>query len=65
MILQFDGKEIDRMRGLPRIVAETDVGREVDVLIWRRGDEQTVSVTLGELPDEEELARWATPRSNR
>ena len=44
------------MRSLPRIVAETDVGREVDVLIWRRGDEQTVSVTLGELPDEAALA---------
>jgi serine protease Do len=56
VILQFDEQEITQMRSLPRIVAETDVGREVDVLIWRRGDEQTVSVTLGELPDEAALA---------
>ena len=56
VILQFDDQEITQMRSLPRIVAETDVGREVDVLIWRRGDEETVSVTLGELPDETTLA---------
>jgi len=57
VILQFNGQEITQMRSLPRIVAETDVGRDVDVLIWRRGDEQTVSVTLGELPDEASLAQ--------
>ena len=57
VILQFNGQEITQMRSLPRIVAETDVGREVDVLIWRRGDEQTVRVTLGELPDEAALAQ--------
>ncbi len=56
VILQFNDQEITQMRSLPRIVAETDVGREVDVLIWRRGDEETVSVTLGELPDETTLA---------
>ncbi len=56
VVLQFDGKKIDRMRGLPRIVAETPIGKAVDVLIWRRGEEQTVQVELGELPDDDELA---------
>ncbi|MGH1480183.1 MAG: DegQ family serine endoprotease [Geminicoccales bacterium] len=56
VVLQFDGKKIDRMRGLPRIVAETPIGKAVDVLIWRRGQEETVKVTLGELPEDEELA---------
>jgi serine protease Do len=56
VILQFDNKKIDRMRGLPRIVAETPIGKEVEVAIWRRGEEQTVHVTLGELPEEDELA---------
>lgn len=56
VVLQFDGKKIDRMRGLPRIVAETEIGKAVDVLIWRRGQEETVKVTLGELPEDEELA---------
>lgn len=56
VVLQFDGKKIDRMRGLPRIVAETPIGKAVDVLIWRRGEEQTVKVELGELPEDDELA---------
>jgi serine protease Do len=56
VILRFDGKTIDKMRGLPRIVAETPIAKEVDVAIWRRGEEKTLKVTLGELPEEEELA---------
>ena len=56
MVLEFDGKPIDRMRGLPRIVAETPIGKAVEVEIWRRGERSTVEVTLGELPEEEELA---------
>ena len=56
VILEFDRKKIDRMRGLPRIVAETPIGKEVEVAIWRRGEERAVEVTLGELPEEDELA---------
>jgi serine protease Do len=56
VVLEFDGKAIDRMRGLPRIVAETPIGKAVEVVLWRKGEKQTVEVTLGELPEEEELA---------
>jgi serine protease Do len=56
VVLEFDKKPIDRMRGLPRIVAETPIGKAVEVEIWRRGERKTVEVTLGELPVEEELA---------
>jgi serine protease Do len=56
VILSFDGKQIDRMRGLPRIVAETPIGKEVDVEVWRRGELLNFHVVLGELPEEEELA---------
>jgi serine protease Do len=54
--LEFDGKKIDRMRGLPRIVAETPIGKAVKVRIWRRGEEMSVDVELGELPEDDELA---------
>jgi len=57
VILEFDGQQITQMRSLPRIVAETAVGRDVEVRLWRRGDERTVQVTLGELPDETTLAQ--------
>ena len=35
IILEFDGKPINEMRELPKIVAETDVGKTVDVKVWR------------------------------
>jgi serine protease Do len=57
VILEFDGKAITRMRSLPRIVAETPVNADVEVLLWRRGEERTIRVTLGELPEDEELAQ--------
>jgi len=56
VILTFDGKPVPNMRVLPRVVAETSVGREVDVEIVRKGKHQTVRVVLGELPEEDELA---------
>jgi serine protease Do len=37
VILQFDGKEINEMADLPKAVAETPSGREVEVLIVRKG----------------------------
>ena len=49
VILKFDGKVIDKMRDLPRIVAETDIGTKVDVELFRQGEKKTVQVTLGEL----------------
>jgi serine protease Do len=61
VILEFDRKPINRMRGLPRIVAETPIGKEVEVVVWRRGEQMTFGVTLGELPEEEELAALPAP----
>ena len=56
VIIRFDGRDIDEMRDLPRVVAESPVGKEVEVVIVRKGDEQTVAVTLGRLEDGEKLA---------
>lgn len=49
VIISFDGKMIEKMRDLPRIVAETDIGATVDVELVRNGRKMTVQVTLGEL----------------
>lgn len=53
VIIGFDGRAIADSKELPRVVAETDVGKAVDVKIMRDGKEQTVSVTLGRLEDNE------------
>ena len=56
VVLSFDGRRIAEMRDLPRIVAETAVGKAVDVVVLRKGKETTVPVTLGRLEDSEKLA---------
>ena len=56
VIVTFDGRAIKQMRDLPRIVAESPVGKAVDVEVIRGGKRQTVQVTLGRLEDGEELA---------
>jgi serine protease Do len=56
VILSFDGKPIEEMRSLPRIVAETAVGKASKVVVWRKGKQVTLSVTLGEFPEDEKVA---------
>ncbi|MGE0502953.1 MAG: DegQ family serine endoprotease [Rhizobiaceae bacterium] len=56
VVITFDGKAVKEMRDLPRVVAESPVGKAVDVVIVRKGVEQTVKVTLGRLEDGEKLA---------
>jgi serine protease Do len=56
VIIRFDGKEVRAMRDLPRVVAESPVGKAVDVVLIRKGEEMTVKVTLGRLEDSERVA---------
>jgi len=56
VIVKFDGKEIRESRDLPRIVAATPVGKEVEVVVIRDKNEITKTVTLGRLEDGEKTA---------
>ena len=62
VIVEFDGKRINKMRSLPRLVAETAIGKETEVKLWRRGQEMTLKVTLGELPEDETIAELGQPQ---
>ncbi|MEN0087827.1 MAG: Do family serine endopeptidase [Pseudomonadota bacterium] len=55
VVLEFDGKPVDEWRDLPRVVADTPVGKTVDVIIFRKDEEVEVTVTLGRLEDGERL----------
>jgi serine protease Do len=55
IIIKFDGTDVPAMRDLPRIVADTDVGKAVDVVVLRKGKRVTVAVELGRLEDGERL----------
>jgi serine protease Do len=51
VVVKFDGKDIREPKDLSRVVADTAVGKEVDVVIIRKGVEETRKVTLGRLDD--------------
>jgi serine protease Do len=65
VILRFDGKEIKNSRDLPRIVAQTPIGKAVDVVVWRKGAEVTRKVTLGRLDESPQLASANRPEAPR
>jgi serine protease Do len=54
IILAFNNKPVREMRNLPRLVAESEIGSSVPVVVWRDGKRVNVSVTLGELEKAEE-----------
>jgi serine protease Do len=51
VIVKFDGKDIKEMRDLPKIVGDTPVGKDVPVVVIRKGKEETKTVRLGRLED--------------
>ena len=53
VILKFDGKNVEKSRDLPRIVAETAVEKTVEVELVRNGKKLVRTVTLGELEQAE------------
>ena len=55
VIVEFDGKPIGQMKDLPKIVAETEVGKDVTVKVLRSGREMSFSAAVGRLEDGEKL----------
>lgn len=47
VVLTFDGREVEDTRQLVRIVADTEVGKAVSVVVFRDGVEITKTVTPG------------------
>jgi len=55
IILEFDGKKVDTMRTLPKLVAQTKVGKRVEVKIWRNQQLISKKVLLGRLESSKEF----------
>jgi len=62
VILTFNGKKVEAMRRLPRIVAETPIGIDVPVELWRSGKKMKIVVRIGEL--EEDAVKKASDSPN-
>ena len=60
IILNFDGKKIDTMRTLPKVVASTQVGKSVELKIWRNKKLISKRLILGRLESSEEFKEKKT-----
>jgi serine protease Do len=63
VIVSFDGKEVSDMKALPRIVADTPIGKAVDVSVMRDGQAKVFKVTVGRLEDAEKSEEAADEKS--
>ena len=55
IILEFDGTKIKEMKELPKIVAQTEVGKTVEVKVWRNKKEISKKIKLGRLETSEDF----------
>ncbi len=53
VIREFDGEAVERMRELPRLVANVPADRKVEIKIWRAGDLRTLRVKIGPSPEQD------------
>ena len=60
IILEFDGKKIDKMRTLPKVVANTKVGKSVTLKIWRNKKLTSKRLILGRLESSDEFKEKKT-----
>jgi len=56
IVLSFNGKTVDKMRALPRIVSDTEVGAVAPVEVWRKGRIENLEVVVGRLEENEAAA---------
>ncbi|HJO98018.1 MAG TPA: trypsin-like peptidase domain-containing protein, partial [Rhodospirillales bacterium] len=63
VILNVNGRPVDRFKDLPRLVAAAKSGESAKVAIWRQGERQSVAVTLGRMPEDEARVAGRTDES--
>ncbi|MCB1529472.1 MAG: DegQ family serine endoprotease [Rhodospirillales bacterium] len=65
IITEFDGKDVEDMRSLPRIVAETPIDKKTELKYWRDGKEHKAKVVIGELEKAEENGLLETAQETK
>jgi serine protease Do len=54
VIVKFNGHEIDKLRDLPRLVADTTIDSKGELTIWRGGHDEKVQVNVGQMPNDKQ-----------
>ncbi|MDE1902086.1 MAG: DegQ family serine endoprotease [Alphaproteobacteria bacterium] len=74
VIITFDGKDVPDMHRLPLMVAETDVDKDVDITVFRKGEQVTLHATIAEMKakdmadngsDDQDQSKPAEPASTK
>ncbi len=60
VIIEFDGKDVPEMRNLPQLVAATEIGKAVDVVVLRNERRLTLKVQIAELEEADVMLATAT-----
>ncbi|GGE37123.1 serine peptidase [Agaricicola taiwanensis] len=63
-ITKVDGQVVEGPRELSRQIANLEPGKETALTVWRDGKEQTITVKLGTLPDDPQMAKADNPRGS-
>jgi serine protease Do len=65
IILKFDGKSVGQSADLSRLVGMTRPGTQSKLEVWRHGKISSLSITIGEMPDEDGKASRPNNRRNK
>ena len=65
IILEFNGTKINEMKELPKIVAQTSVGKIVEVKVWRNKKEITKKIKLGRLETSSDFKKKEPKKDNQ
>ena len=65
VITRFDGKTIDKVSDLPRMVGSTKPGSKSTITVFRRGSARDLSITIAEIEPETAPARKAVEKEVR
>ncbi len=57
VILSFNGHDINKVRDLPIVVAETPVGNDAKVHVWRKSGEADLDAKIAQMPDNPQIAQ--------
>ncbi len=56
IITEFNGKKIENVKILPILVAETKIGKEVNLKVLRNGEQKNIPIKLTEMQDDKNIA---------
>jgi serine protease Do len=65
VVISFDGRPVADSRALPRMVADAQIGKTVNVEIMRKGQKRTLPVTVQRLTEDDQKVASATPDTSK